>query len=1164
MKTRFTGIIILTLLLGCCTLAWGATYYVDSQAGSDTNDGLSESTPLQTISKVNTLVLYPGDSVLFKSGEIWREQLIPQSGSAGSGYITYGAYGTGDLPKLLGSIQKISTSDWVDEGNNLWSVSPDWSAPSSQTKLLCHFNGTNGATNYTSDDANGRTATFSGSAQLSTAQKEFGSASILLASATSDYISFPDSDDFAFGSGDFCIDFWVRFSTIPATGSSMTVFSQLDNSYNGVSLGLHNSAGTYQWQFSESGYIGTVVYNTTISANTWYHIAIVRKNNSFVMFQSGKILGPILDLTGFSFPNVAHALYIGALNNGGAPGAFFNGYIDEFRIVKGASPFPVAGFIVPPKEYTLPAAAPQNLLVDVGNLIFNNEAIIGNKQRSKTACNTQGYFFYEFPTNKLYLYSIGNPATYYTNIECALKQNIIDATGVNYNIFDGLDLRYGAWLGIVFYGSAHSAVRNCHFSYIGGGDDKGDYRVRVGEAVNIYSNCNNLTIEKNYFDNIFWYCVNIEGDDTGCVFSNIYVKNNIAVNCDDFFSYYNIAGATASTDGIYVENNTSLNSGYDWGYNQTWIEPTYGVHLITWGNSGTCTNFFIRNNIFSVAKRYGIWFYEAGDVANFTVDYNEYYNDTIAGRLGDGTNYITLSSWQAASGQDAHSISANPLLTADYHLQSGSPAIKAGYNGVDIGAYPYTVAANQPPVANEKLFTINEDNSLIITLTGTDPENNPLTYSIVTPPAHGTLSGTAPNLIYTPNLNYNGNDVFSFKVNDGTSDSSPANIYITIIPVNHPPATPQGLTATAISQSQVNLSWIVANDPDVGDTVSYNIYRNGSSVPLNASLLMGTTYSDTGLSTGTTYSYQVGAVDNHGAASSKSSIVSATTLAQPNNPPIANNQSVTTAEDTAQSIILTASDQDGDTLTFAIVTQPAHGALSGAGAGANLTYTPNTNYNGTDSFTFKANDGKADSNIATVSITVTAVNDPPATPQGLKATAINQGQINLTWSASTDPDVGDTVTYNIYRNSSTTPLNATPITLTSYSDTGLQSGTTYSYQVEAVDNHGAVSSKSSSVSGTTSSIVTTPSAPANLTAAALSSKRIKLSWQDKSNNESGFKVMRSTNKVTFTQVAIVSANVTTYTNSSLNAGTTYYYKVYAYNSSGNSAYSNTAQARATR
>ncbi len=98
-------------------------------------------------------------------------------------------------------------------------------------------------------------------------------------------------------------------------------------------------------------------------------------------------------------------------------------------------------------------------------------------------------------------------------------------------------------------------------------------------------------------------------------------------------------------------------------------------------------------------------------------------------------------------------------------------------------------------------------------------------------------------------------------------------------------------------------------------------------------------------------------------------------VAAVNDAPSANVQSVNTAEDTAVSITLTGSDVEGSTLTFAIVTPPAHGALSGAGS--DLTYTPALNYNGPDSFIFTVSDGTIDSAPATISIDVTPVNDAP-------------------------------------------------------------------------------------------------------------------------------------------------------------------------------------------
>src|SRR5205814_1616970 len=96
------------------------------------------------------------------------------------------------------------------------------------------------------------------------------------------------------------------------------------------------------------------------------------------------------------------------------------------------------------------------------------------------------------------------------------------------------------------------------------------------------------------------------------------------------------------------------------------------------------------------------------------------------------------------------------------------------------------------------------------------------------------------------------------------------------------------------------------------------------------------------------------------------------TVTPVNDAPVANAQNVTTPEDTATNLVLSASDVDGNALTFVILSGPTNGVLSAVNTNTGaMTYTPNTNYNGPDSFTFLVNDGLANSATATVSITVT-------------------------------------------------------------------------------------------------------------------------------------------------------------------------------------------------
>src|SRR3989442_8940445 len=135
----------------------------------------------------------------------------------------------------------------------------------------------------------------------------------------------------------------------------------------------------------------------------------------------------------------------------------------------------------------------------------------------------------------------------------------------------------------------------------------------------------------------------------------------------------------------------------------------------------------------------------------------------------------------------------------------------------------------------------------------------------------------------------------------------------------------------------------------------------------------------TGAATVTVQLPDNGGVANGGVDTSAAQTLTIT-IAPVNHAPVANAQAVTTLEDTAKAITLTAPDVDGDPLTYSVVTAPAHGTLSGAAP--TLTYTPAANYNGTDSFTFKANDGTVDSALATVSLTITAVNAWPSFTKG--------------------------------------------------------------------------------------------------------------------------------------------------------------------------------------
>jgi hypothetical protein len=155
---------------------------------------------------------------------------------------------------------------------------------------------------------------------------------------------------------------------------------------------------------------------------------------------------------------------------------------------------------------------------------------------------------------------------------------------------------------------------------------------------------------------------------------------------------------------------------------------------------------------------------------------------------------------------------------------------------------------------------------------------------------------------------------------------------------------------------------IQASDPD-NDTLTYSATGLPTGITINTStgLITGT------VAVGASPTNNVSVTVSDGTLSDTANFT--WTVLQINVAPIANNQTVATSQDTATPLTLTATDANGSALTYSVVTQPAHGTLSGTAP--NLTYTPALDYNGGDSLTFKANDGQLDSNVATVTITVT-------------------------------------------------------------------------------------------------------------------------------------------------------------------------------------------------
>jgi len=277
------------------------------------------------------------------------------------------------------------------------------------------------------------------------------------------------------------------------------------------------------------------------------------------------------------------------------------------------------------------------------------------------------------------------------------------------------------------------------------------------------------------------------------------------------------------------------------------------------------------------------------------------------------------------------------------------------------------VTPNHPPLADLQSVTATEDTSAIITLNGSDPDGDTLIYNIVTAPSHGSLRGAAPNLTYVPDANFSGPDSLTFKVNDGTTDSAIASVSITITPVNDiPTAKSDDVTMLEDTPTPVPL---VGIDPD-GNPLTYSIVKEPSHGSLSGNEPNLTYTPNLNFNGSDSFTFTV----SDGTSQSIPATISLKIMSD-DDIPTANGDSLTAVEDKTLPIVLTGSDPDGDPLTYHIVKAPIHGSLSGTAP--NVIYTPDPNFSWLDSFTFKVNDGKADSVPATVLISVQQVNDPP-------------------------------------------------------------------------------------------------------------------------------------------------------------------------------------------
>lgn len=300
------------------------------------------------------------------------------------------------------------------------------------------------------------------------------------------------------------------------------------------------------------------------------------------------------------------------------------------------------------------------------------------------------------------------------------------------------------------------------------------------------------------------------------------------------------------------------------------------------------------------------------------------------------------------------------------------------------GTITITVVANRVPTAITQSRETAEDTALAVALAAADADGDALSFRIVTQPSHGTLSGTAPALTYTPAPDFNGVDSFTFAANDGFDESAAATVSVNVTEVNDLPVGQIDSTVTAAGRRLTLLkAFLLGNDVagpfnENGQTLSITNVTAGPNAHGLISLGVDDFAFDPEPAFFGTAVIDYTICDNGTTNGQPAQLCAGSTLTVVlNGPPTAQAQSAETIRLKPVPLTLSATDPENDTLTFAIATGPQHGTLSGTAP--TLTYVANTGYVGTDSFTFTAADAYSTSSAATVTI---VINDPPPVQLG--------------------------------------------------------------------------------------------------------------------------------------------------------------------------------------
>ncbi len=367
------------------------------------------------------------------------------------------------------------------------------------------------------------------------------------------------------------------------------------------------------------------------------------------------------------------------------------------------------------------------------------------------------------------------------------------------------------------------------------------------------------------------------------------------------------------------------------------------------------------------------------------------------------------------------SIDANGLITGTIDNQASQVnggvymiTITAddGNGGTVDGTFTWIVTNPAPTAVNDTATTDEDTPSapIAVLANDNDPDGDTLTVTSATAPNGTVVINPDGTLVYTPAANFNGIDTITYSISDGNGGTSTATVEVTVVAVNDAPTADPPLNNQTNDDADVISVDVSGSFEDLdGDMLTFTAagLPAGLSIDING-LITGTIDPDASQLNGGVYTVTVTADDGNGGT-----VDSIFTWTVNNPPPVADNDTATTAEDTSVNIpVLTNdSDPDGDTLT--VISADSSNGVVVIEADGTITYQPDPNFTGIDTIVYTISDGNGGTATATVEVTVTAVNDAPETV-GLPDLFDSNNEAITVPLGSAFSDVDDaTLTYNI-------------------------------------------------------------------------------------------------------------------------------------------------------